>query len=463
MGTETVENTEPDPPSLGNGAEPHSGGTTVLTRMGEALSRFQPVLHLEHSLPIGWDSRPDAVAQVIGAAQQRATRIMSVLRLVLLASIGGDLVFYPPGERAAATYTGIVLYTLWSIGQVFRAWHNSLPSWTAWSVLCVDLPVLTILLAISGTFTDSDWGTPFSEDVFLLIPILAMFQLRPLITAICGAASTLVYTVATIIGHEHRAPDPHYVIVHAVFIVLVTTAAVLLTWVQQSHVSMIATLARDRSQLLAQTLAKEDRERRHLAEALHDGPLQNVLMARQDVEEVAEVSPSESLDRAESALRETTRQLRSSLSDLHPAVLEHGGLRLALHQLVEQAAARARWGVDISCDIATAGFETDRILYQCARELMGNIGKHAQAQHVAIRLTEDERWVRLRMSDDGVGLPPGGVQQAIPQGHIGLASQRVRIESAGGTMTLRDNEPHGTIAEISLPRRIEPPTHPPAE
>ena len=36
-------------------------------------------------------------------------------------------------------------------------------------------------------------------------------------------------------------------------------------------------------------------------------------------------------------------------------------------------------------------------------------------------------------------------------GHLGLASRRIRIEAAGGTIAFRRAEPHGTVVEVQLP------------
>ena len=66
-----------------------------------------------------------------------------------------------------------------------------------------------------------------------------------------------------------------------------------------------------------------------LAEELHDGALQYVLAARQDLEDIRPKDGAESFDRVDYALRESTTLLRSKVTQLHPAVLEQLGLRRA--------------------------------------------------------------------------------------------------------------------------------------
>ena len=431
-----------------------------LRRAASALSgRFQPVPSPDQAVPQPGGAQ-EPIATIRAIAQRRAGRIVSVLRLVVVVGILVDLVFFPPREHVAASIAIAAVYTAWSLVLLTGAWRDALPAWGVWTVLLVDLPALTALLAVSGSLSDPTWATPFTDDAFVLIPILAAFQLRPRITAACGAASTLVYAAATTAGHSHATPDPHYVALHAVFIALVSVAAVLLSWVQQSRTAMIAALAQHRADLLAQTMSADDRERRDLAEALHDGALQNVLVARQDLDEAQAQSPSEELRRAEQALREVTGQLRSCLSELHPAVLEHRGLGQALEQLARQVGARAHVRVEVDCRAPDAGYETDRLLYHCARELLGNAAKHARASLVQVRLYASADEIRLEVADDGVGLPADGVRQRVAEGHIGLASQRVRIESSGGTLVLSPNRPGGTLAVVTLPRRAAPASPP---
>ena len=80
----------------------------------------------------------------------------------------------------------------------------------------------------------------------------------------------------------------------------------------------------ERSRLLADALEAEQRERKALAEALHDHAIQNLLSARHELEEAGEARSHPALDRADAALAETVGQLRDAVFDLHPYVLERG-------------------------------------------------------------------------------------------------------------------------------------------
>jgi two-component system, NarL family, sensor kinase len=93
---------------------------------------------------------------------------------------------------------------------------------------------------------------------------------------------------------------------------------------------------------------------------------------------------------------------------------------------------------------------TEEMLYSAARELLTNVVKHAGARTVEIGLHESAEMIRLTIADDGRGFADGVADRRLAEGHIGLASQRIRIESAGGTLRLRSTA-DGTVAEVELP------------
>jgi two-component system NarL family sensor kinase len=94
--------------------------------------------------------------------------------------------------------------------------------------------------------------------------------------------------------------------------------------------------------------------------------------------------------------------------------------------------------------------QAQEIAYSAARELLTNIVKHAEAGTVDVTLGDADGWIDLMIADDGKGFADGVADRRLAEGHIGLASQRIRIESAGGSLSLRSG-PQGTVAHLRLP------------
>ena len=175
-----------------------------------------------------------------------------------------------------------------------------------------------------------------------------------------------------------------------------------------------------------------------------------MLSARHELEEAAETTTHPALDRADSALVETVGQLREAVFELHPYVLEEAGLKAAVRSVAQQAAYRA--GLALELDLRYENrHPREPLVFSAARELLANVVRHAEAKRVSVRLAEDGGELELAVEDDGRGFPPERLAQQLANGHVGLASQRVRVEAAGGSMDVSSAPGDGTRVAIRLP------------
>ena len=156
------------------------------------------------------------------------------------------------------------------------------------------------------------------------------------------------------------------------------------------------------------------------------------------------------LARADDALAVTVGQLRDTVFDLHPYVLEQVGLEAALRTIAQQAATRA--GVKIDVDLAyRSRHPREQLVFSAARELLSNVVRHADARQVDVRLFAADADLVLLVEDDGCGFPPERLAERLAEGHVGLASQRVRIEASGGSMQIASTPGEGTRVEVRVP------------
>ena len=227
--------------------------------------------------------------------------------------------------------------------------------------------------------------------------------------------------------------------------------SVALSLIQRSKVDRIAELARQRAQLLQDLLGVEKHERQSISERLHDGALQCVLVARQDMEDVRDGSMA-AADRVDSALVECSQLLRDVVRELHPGVLARLGLKAALSALTDSLTSRTELAVVLDARSWPDGLRTDAdyVLYSAARETLTNVIKHARAQRVWIDLERHDGLGSLRVADDGVGITEGVMAQRAQEGHIGLSSMLAKALAAGGQCDVRATSP-GTEITISIP------------
>jgi signal transduction histidine kinase len=198
------------------------------------------------------------------------------------------------------------------------------------------------------------------------------------------------------------------------------------------------------------TQASERRTRARIMQLLHDEALQSLLAARQEL--ALAVRRPDRVAQARTAVERAVRELREAVSAVHPETLEPAGLREALHAVVS-AQARAA-GFEAVLDLAVEP-EVDcaPLLLSLTRELTTNVARHAGARELRVDLRAAGGDLLLELRDDGVGIPSGRIEEALADGHIGLASARRRVRALGGELEIASEPGRGTCVRVTLPGR----------
>jgi len=212
----------------------------------------------------------------------------------------------------------------------------------------------------------------------------------------------------------------------------------------------VQSLQEVRRQLVSEAMQSDERHNREVAERLHDGPLQTLLAARLELDEARERIGDPALDAVYSALQETAAALRSTVTELHPQVLAQLGLSPAVRELLRQFETRA--GIAVEADLGDIGkCESQQLMYRAARELLTNVGKHAKASTVTVRLDRIDDRVVLTIADDGAGFDPAVVGKSLAEGHIGLGSLLARFDAMGGSMSIDSRLGQGARVTVVSP------------
>jgi two-component system NarL family sensor kinase len=384
----------------------------------------------------------------------RGVRIQMLLRGALAVFVLVTVVAAPPAHERTASYATAAAYAAWTValGWVSQR-EGERPVRLVWLALFIDVAVLATLSLLASS-SEQSWTADILLNAFFVVPMLATAQLRPGVGTAVTAPALLVYLGASIAARHANAEPWTSVLLRTGVLAALSAGAVLLSWQQRSRVLTIAALAADRTELVGDLADVEVRARRDLAEELHDGALQYVLAARQDLTDARDRGTPGSFERVDEALRESSALLRAKVSQLHPAVLEHSGLLRAVDQLLRDTAERS----GARCTLEACGWDEttrtvhDELLYSVARELLTNVAKHAGARTVQVTLARGEGRLVLSVADDGVGVSDGTLDRKVAEGHIGVVSLRVRAEAVGGRLTYRPAHP-GTVAEVTVPDR----------
>ena len=289
-----------------------------------------------------------------------------------------------------------------------------------------------------------------------LLPVMVVLDVswQRATVALAVIAATFTFEIFTDPVMQTQIGYGRIALASVVFLFLCGTVW-LAVYAQSRQLQEIAELSVARQMLLVDIMSASDDERRAISESLHDGPLQSVLSARQDISGVLRKNPDPALGRALEGLRDATDRMREATFELHPAVLAGAGLSRALSQVADTTSARS--GIQITTDIEHPGADpSDRILFAVARELLSNVARHSQATRATVTLRVSDEVSRLDVVDDGVGMTEGQAAERLRRGHIGLSSHRARIEAAGGTLRLLDS-PQGTHIAVTVPRMASQP------
>ncbi|RCG28215.1 sensor histidine kinase [Sphaerisporangium album] len=210
-------------------------------------------------------------------------------------------------------------------------------------------------------------------------------------------------------------------------------------------VRMAADLQRSRHQILT---AREE-ERRRLRRDLHDG-LGQTLSSMAMTINMARSSLRKSPDSADTLLRDlrtgmdaVSGDIRQLVYGLRPPALDDLGLAGAVRALAAEGPPPIT--VEVSGDLATLPAAVEVAAYRIVQEALTNVRRHARATRASIALDRSPDALRVRVTDDGAGLPER------PRAGVGLHSMRERAAELGGTCATVPGATGGTTVEAVLP------------
>jgi len=230
---------------------------------------------------------------------------------------------------------------------------------------------------------------------------------------------------------------------------------------QASFLSAIAhqaALAISNAQLHAQVQQMAIIEERYrLSREMHDGLAQTLGSLGWQLDHLKNLLEQQDYQTAVQELTNTRQMTREAYMDVREAI---DGLRLACEHPGGLAGALAEYvsdfhdRTDIEADFQLIGEkcilspQTELQLQRIVQEGLTNARKHANAQHVWVKLQHVPNRIEMTIADDGQGFDP-----TLPRGrhHVGLSSMRERIQGLGGSFTLATSPGQGTRITVTTP------------
>jgi two-component system sensor histidine kinase DegS len=202
-------------------------------------------------------------------------------------------------------------------------------------------------------------------------------------------------------------------------------------------------------------------ERRRMAGALHDGPVQdlaNVMVQLEICERLYQAGQiaeaSESFAKLKGITQGSIAQLRHIIYDLNPMTLDDLGLVLTIRNGLSNLSKQT----GIGTEFVLLGKEVrldnqlEMAVFRIIQESLNNCRKHANASSVKVTLEFSNRYISAEIRDDGVGFDMSVIQQKLRSGkHYGILSMQSRTNVLGGVVHIHSEPGKGTRVLVRIP------------
>ena len=214
--------------------------------------------------------------------------------------------------------------------------------------------------------------------------------------------------------------------------------------------------------LTSQLSLAEERERRRIADQLHDRVGQSLLASKIKLGAARESGPPTTLegplDEVYRLIEQTIKDVRSLTFELSPPILYMLGFEAAVEWLTEQAEKQYGVRCEFEDDGETKPLDDDIrvLLFQNVRELLVNVCKHSQADNARVCVSREDNVICVNVEDNGVGFDSSEVETHWDESSgFGLFSIRERLSRFGGAFEI-DSEPgSGTRIMLTAPLKSE--------
>lgn len=202
------------------------------------------------------------------------------------------------------------------------------------------------------------------------------------------------------------------------------------------------------------TKMAEVRERNRIAREIHDtmGHTLTGLTAGIDACIALSDSAPELVKEQLRVLSEVSRKgiadVRHSVSELRPDALERLHLEAAVRQLVDETVKVTGVKISFQSSAGLLKFDEDEesAIYRVIQESITNAIRHGHATAVDIRIERTDNELKLRISDNGCGVPGGVMKEGFGTRHI-----KERISMLNGTVQFESG--NGFTVEAVVPIR----------
>ncbi len=199
-----------------------------------------------------------------------------------------------------------------------------------------------------------------------------------------------------------------------------------------------------------------EHERRCLADNLHDGLGQDLVLAQLKLETLRHANDSDHkalIADLQAVLDRMSLYLRSVTFDLTPPMLHDLGLIPALEWLSEHIEQDYGLKVELKTngDCEVPDQNTRDLTFRCIRELLHNAARHANTDLATVSLCPGSTHLQVLVEDTGQGFDLVQLDPEKDNSHFGLFSIREHLTYIGGHFAIESSLGQGTSCLLTIP------------
>lgn len=216
-------------------------------------------------------------------------------------------------------------------------------------------------------------------------------------------------------------------------------------------------LERKRRMNKREILLLQEKERKRIAEELHDTTVQDMVCLSQQLELILLYMEQDiALAKLETAVarkqvKHIIDEMRKTIYDLRPMMIDDIGWQASFEHLRDQMLAKnTDMNVCFDIDLVDRSDGITAIsIYRIVREGCQNIIKHSNADCAEISVKNADGFIRICIQDNGVGMEKGN---GFRKNHFGLQYMNERVRTLSGTMEIISDS-SGTQIQIVVPHK----------
>lgn len=213
--------------------------------------------------------------------------------------------------------------------------------------------------------------------------------------------------------------------------------------------------------LLDTALNSEETERRRIAQDLHDDIGTMLSLTKLSLNQLSKIVNSSGekedhiMKKTQSLVEETILHVRRITRDLVPTTLERFGLAEAIDEFIHKLEEGNNLVITFKFnaeeqELPRQGAKIELTLYRIMQELVNNAIKHAMCSQIEITLDVNNKFIGLRVEDNGIGFDPEKIKENNLAG-LGLLGIESRLAIVNGTVQYVKGEKGGSVAFAQIP------------